>query len=110
MTPIYQTTTYVQQAPGEHKGFEYSRSQNPTREALQNNLAALENGKYGLCFASGLAATDAVLKTLNPGDEVLSTNDLYGGTYRIFTKVYEKYGLKFKFVKMTDASSLGNSI
>lgn len=110
MTPIYQTTTYVQQAPGEHKGFEYSRSQNPTREALQNNLAALENGKYGLCFASGLAATDAVLKTLNPGDEVLSTNDLYGGTYRIFTKLYEKYGLKFKFVKMTDASSLEQHI
>lgn len=110
MTPIYQTTTYVQQAPGEHKGFEYSRTQNPTREALQNNLAALENGKYGLCFASGLAATDAVLKTLNPGDEVLSTNDLYGGTYRIFTKLYAKYGLKFKFVKMTDASSLGQHI
>ena len=110
MTPIYQTTTYVQQAPGKHKGFEYSRSQNPTREVLQKNLAALENGKYGLCFASGLAATDAVLKTLNPGDEVLSTNDLYGGTYRIFTKLFAKYGLKFKFVKMTDASSLEQHI
>ncbi len=106
MTPIYQTTTYVQKAPGEHKGYEYSRSQNPTRDALQKNLAALENGKYGLCFASGLAATDAILKTLKPGDEVLSTNDLYGGTYRIFTKLFEQYGLKFKFVKMTDASSL----
>ena len=106
MTPIYQTTTYVQQAPGEHKGFEYSRSQNPTREALQDNLAALENGKHGLCFASGLAATDAVIKTLKPGDEVLSTNDLYGGTYRIFTKIFEQYGLKFKFVSMTDAASL----
>jgi cystathionine beta-lyase len=106
MTPIYQTTTYVQQAPGEHKGFEYSRSQNPTREALQDNLAALENGNHGLCFASGLAATDAVIKTLKPGDEVLSTNDLYGGTYRIFTKIFEQYGLKFKFVSMTDAASL----
>lgn len=106
MTPIYQTTTYVQQAPGEHKGYEYSRSQNPTRDALQKNIAALENGKYGLAFASGLAATDAILKTLKPGDEVLSTNDLYGGTYRIFTKLFEQYGLKFKFVKMTDAASL----
>jgi len=107
MTPIYQTTTYVQAAPGQHKGYEYSRSQNPTRDALQKNLAALENGKYGLCFASGLAATDAILKTLKPGDEVLSTNDLYGGTYRIFTKLFEKYGLTFRFVKMTDASTLG---
>ncbi|GJM27619.1 MAG: cystathionine beta-lyase [Cyclobacteriaceae bacterium] len=106
MTPIYQTTTYVQQAPGEHKGYEYSRSQNPTRDALQNNLAALENGKFGLAFASGLAATDAILKTLKPGDEVLSTNDLYGGTYRIFTKLFEQYGLKFKFVTMTDADTL----
>lgn len=110
MTPIYQTTTYVQKAPGDHKGYEYSRSQNPTRDALQKNLAALENGKYGLCFASGLAATDAILKTLKPGDEVLSTNDLYGGTYRIFTKIFEQYGLKFKFVKMTDASSLEQHI
>ncbi len=106
MTPIYQTTTYVQQAPGEHKGYEYSRSQNPTRDALQKNLAALENGKYGLCFASGLAATDAVLKTLSPGDEVLSTNDLYGGTYRIFTKIFMQYGLKFTFITMTDAGLL----
>lgn len=110
MTPIYQTTTYVQKAPGEHKGYEYSRTQNPTRAALQKNLAALENGKYGLCFASGLAATDAVIKTLNPGDEVLSTNDLYGGTYRIFTKIFKKYGLKFRFVTMTDASTLGKHI
>jgi len=110
MTPIYQTTTYVQKAPGEHKGYEYSRSQNPTRDALQKNLAALENGKYGLCFASGLAATDAVLKSLKPGDEVLSTNDLYGGTYRIFTKIFQQYGLKFSFVTMTDASSLEKHI
>lgn len=106
MTPIYQTTTYVQKAPGDHKGYEYSRTQNPTRAALQNNLAALENGNYGLCFASGLAATDAILKTLEPGDEVLSTNDLYGGTYRIFTKIFAKYALRFRFVTMTDASKL----
>ncbi len=110
MTPIYQTTTYVQQAPGEHKGYEYSRSQNPTRDALQKNLAALENGEYGLCFASGLAATDAILKSLKPGDEVLSTNDLYGGTYRIFTKIFKQYGLKFRFVTMTDASRLEEHI
>jgi cystathionine beta-lyase len=110
MTPIYQTTTYVQKAPGDHKGYEYSRTQNPTRHALQQNLAALENGNYGLCFASGLAATDAVLKTLKPGDEVLSTNDLYGGTYRIFTKVFAKYGLKFNFVPMTDASTVASNI
>jgi cystathionine beta-lyase len=110
MTPIYQTTTYVQKAPGDHKGYEYSRTQNPTRHALQQNLASLENGKYGLCFASGLAATDAVMKTLNPGDEVLSTNDLYGGTYRIFTKIFANYGLKFKFVPMTDAATLEQHI
>ena len=110
MTPIYQTTTYVQKAPGDHKGYEYSRTQNPTRTALQKNLKALENGKYGLCYASGLAATDAVMKTLNPGDEILSTNDLYGGTYRIFTKVFEKYGLKFKFVDMSDAERVGQHV
>jgi len=110
MTPIFQTTTYVQEAPGVHKGYEYSRTQNPTRTALQQNLASLENGKYGLCFASGLAATDAILKTLNPGDEVLSTNDLYGGTYRIFTKVFQKYGLKFNFVTMTDAARVAQYI
>ncbi|MDH3709415.1 MAG: cystathionine gamma-synthase [Cyclobacteriaceae bacterium] len=106
MTPIFQTSTYAQEKVGEHKGYEYSRTHNPTRTALQNNLAALENGKHGLCFASGLAATDAVIKTLDPGDEVLSTNDLYGGTYRIFTKVFQKYGLQFKFVGMSDAESL----
>lgn len=106
MTPIYQTSTYAQASPGDHKGYEYSRTHNPTRTALQDNLAALENGKHGICFASGLAATDAVIKTLNPGDEVVSTNDLYGGTYRIFTKIFQKYGLKFKFVGMTDAESI----
>lgn len=100
MTPIFQTSTYVQKSPGDHKGYEYSRTHNPTRTALQDNLAALENGKVGLCFASGLAAIDAIIKLLKPGDEVVSTNDLYGGTYRIFTKVFEKYGIKFHFVPM----------
>ncbi|MEQ8712183.1 MAG: cystathionine gamma-synthase [Cyclobacteriaceae bacterium] len=100
MTPIYQTSTYVQTRPGEHKGYEYARTQNPTRDALQKNLAALENGKHGLCYSSGLGATDAILKTLRPGDEVISTHDLYGGSYRIFTKIFEPYGIKFKFVDM----------
>lgn len=102
MTPIYQTSTYVQEIPGKHKGYEYSRTGNPTRKALEDNLAALENGKYGLCFGSGLGAIDAVIKLLEPGDEVVSTNDLYGGTYRIFTKIFEKYGIKFHFVGMGD--------
>ena len=106
MTPIYQTSTYVQQAPGVHKGYEYARTQNPTRTALQQALAAIEQGKHGLCFGSGLAATDAVLKLLNPGDEVIATNDLYGGTYRIFTKVFEKYGIRFHFTGMGDTSSI----
>jgi cystathionine beta-lyase len=110
MTPIFQTSTYVQKAPGDHKGYEYSRTQNPTRAALEKNLAALENGKYGMCFGSGLAAIDALLKTLNPGDEVVSTSDLYGGTYRLFTKVFEKFGLKFKFVDLQDAKSLENHL
>lgn len=106
MTPIYQTSTYVQEAPGVHKGYEYARTQNPTRTALQNALAAIEKGQFGLCFGSGLAATDAVMKLLNPGDEVISTNDLYGGTYRIFTKVFERYGLKFHFTGMSEVSSI----
>ncbi|WP_158858692.1 cystathionine gamma-synthase [Lunatibacter salilacus] len=106
MTPIFQTSTYVQKSPGNHQGYEYSRTHNPTRTALQQNLAALENGKYGLCFASGLAAIDAILKLLNPGDEVISTNDLYGGTYRLFTKVFEKYGIKFQFVSMANPDTL----
>ncbi|MEN7551057.1 cystathionine gamma-synthase [Rapidithrix thailandica] len=100
MTPIYQTSTYVQESPGKHKGYEYSRTLNPTRAALQESLAAIENGRFGLCFASGLAATDVVLKLLKSGDEVIASNDLYGGTYRIFTGVYEKYGIKFHFVPM----------
>ncbi|GCD79787.1 cystathionine gamma-synthase [Schleiferia thermophila] len=110
MTPIYQTSTYAQEAPGVHKGFEYSRTHNPTRKALENNLAALEGGKHGLVFASGLAAIDTLLKTLHPGDEVISTNDLYGGTYRLFVKVYEKLGLKFHFVPMQDLSSIEKKI
>ncbi|MEQ8324058.1 MAG: cystathionine gamma-synthase [Vicingaceae bacterium] len=110
MTPIFQTSTYVQAAPGDHKGYEYSRTGNPTRNALEKNLAALENGKFGLCFGSGLAAIDAVLKTLKPGDEVISTNDLYGGSYRLFTKIFEHFGLKFKFVDLTDLSNLSHSL
>ena len=110
MTPIFQTSTYVQEAPGKHKGFEYSRTGNPTRHALENNLAAIENGKYGLCFGSGLAAIDAVLKTLKPGDEVISTNDLYGGSYRLFTKVFENFGLRFKFVDLTDLANLKRAL
>ncbi|GBL34898.1 cystathionine beta-lyase [Filimonas sp.] len=110
MTPIYQTSTYVQESPGKHKGYEYARTQNPTRTVLQNALAAIEKGKHGLCFGSGLAATDAVMKLLSPGDEVISTNDLYGGTYRIFTKMYEPYGLKFHFTPMADASKIESLI
>jgi cystathionine beta-lyase len=106
MTPIYQTSTYVQTAPGDHKGYEYARTQNPTRTALQNALAAIENGKYGLCFSSGMAATDTVIKLLNPGDEVIAGNDMYGGTFRLFTKVFEKYGLKFSFIDLQDANAV----
>ncbi|MDC0230873.1 cystathionine gamma-synthase [Aureispira] len=106
MTPIYQTSTYAQESPGKHKGFEYSRTQNPTRQVLENNLAALENGKYGLCFGSGLAAINTLLQTLNPGDEVISTNDLYGGTYRLFTKVFERFGIKTHFIGMDDPMDL----
>jgi cystathionine beta-lyase len=106
MTPIYQTSTYVQAAPGNHKGYEYARTQNPTRDALQKNIAALENGKHGLCFSSGMGAADAVIKLLSPGDEVISTNDLYGGTYRIFTKVFAKYGIKFHFIPMQDVNHI----
>lgn len=106
MTPIYQTSTYVQDGVGNHKGYEYSRTQNPTRHALEKNLAALENGKYGACFGSGLAAIDCVIKMLNPGDEVISTNDLYGGSYRIFRTIFEKYGIKFHFVDMQSTSAV----
>jgi cystathionine beta-lyase len=110
MTPIYQTSTYVQDEIGVHKGFEYSRTGNPTRQALENNLAAIEGGKYGACFGSGLAAIDAIVKMLNPGDEVISTNDLYGGSYRIFTTIFEKYGIKFHFVNMLDIQNIEEKI
>lgn len=106
MTPIYQTSTYAQPSPGDHKGYEYSRTHNPTRTALQNALAALENGKHGLCFSSGMASIDAIVKLLQPGDEVVSTNDLYGGTYRLFTKIYEGFGVKFRFVDMSDPANV----
>ncbi|RYZ53260.1 MAG: cystathionine gamma-synthase [Sphingobacteriales bacterium] len=106
MTPIYQTSTYVQDAPGDHKGYEYARTQNPTRTVLQNALAAIENGKFGLSFGSGMAATDAVAKLLMPGDEVIVANDLYGGTFRIFTKVFANYGIKFHFVDMSQTESI----
>jgi cystathionine gamma-lyase len=106
MTPIYQTSTYVQAAPGNSKGYEYSRTHNPTRTALQDSLAAIENGKFGLCFGSGMAATDAVIKLLLPGDEVIVSNDLYGGTYRIMTKVFAAYGIKFHFISMHNAQDI----
>ncbi|HMN04665.1 MAG TPA: cystathionine gamma-synthase [Flavobacteriales bacterium] len=110
MTPIFQTSTYVQSAPGHHKGYEYSRTHNPTRTALQQALAALENGKHGLCFATGMASIDAVVKLLKPGDEVVSTNDLYGGTYRLFTKIFEPFGVKFTFVDMADPANVAAAI
>jgi cystathionine gamma-lyase len=110
MTPIFQTSTYVQDGPGNHKGYEYARTQNPTRHALEKNLAALENGKHAICFGSGLAATDSIMKTLAPGDEIISTNDLYGGTYRQFVRVYGKWGLLSKFVGMTDMAAFEAAI
>jgi cystathionine beta-lyase/cystathionine gamma-synthase len=106
MVPIYQTSTYVQAAPGQNKGYEYARSQNPTRKALEDALAIIENGKYALSFSSGVAATDAVIKLLHPGDEVIAGNDLYGGTYRLFTKVFAKFGIKFHFVDMQDMGNI----
>lgn len=110
MTPIFQTSTYVQEKPGVHKGYEYARTQNPTRDVLQNQLAALENGNHGICFASGLAATDAIIKLFKSGDELISCNDLYGGTYRIFNKVYGKFGIKSIFVDMFDIKNIENAI
>lgn len=110
MTPIYQTSTYVQASPGDHKGYEYARTQNPTRHTLEQNLAALENGTHARCFASGMAAVDAVIKLLKPGDEVISTNDLYGGSYRIFTKIFANYGIKFHFVPMNDLESVKEKV
>ncbi|MDB9836718.1 cystathionine gamma-synthase [Flavobacteriaceae bacterium] len=110
MPPIYQTTTYAQTTPGGHKGFEYSRTHNPTRQALEKALASIENGKHGLAFGSGLAAIDAVLKLLKPGDEVISTNDLYGGSYRLFTKIFEGFGIKFHFVEMDNVQAVEDTI
>jgi cystathionine beta-lyase len=106
MTPIYQTSTYVQESPSKHKGYAYARGANPTRNSLQKSIAALENGKFGICFSSGMGATDAVIKLLEPGDEVITSNDLYGGSYRMFRRVYEKFGIKFHFIDLTDASNI----
>lgn len=110
MTPIYQTSTYVQSAPGEHKGYEYSRTDNPTRTALQANIAALEGGAYGLAFASGLAATDTLLRLYGPGDHVIVGNDVYGGTYRLFEQVLRRYGLEFSYVDVTDPAAVASAI
>ncbi len=106
MTPIFQTSTYVQSAPGQHKGYEYARSQNPTRKALEEAYAILENANYGLAFSSGVAATDAVIKLMNPGDEVIAASDMYGGTYRLFTKIFEKFGIKFIYVDTTNIDNI----
>lgn len=110
MTPIFQTSTYVQDEPGVHKGYEYARTQNPTRSVLEKNLASLENAKFGRCFSSGMSATETVVKTLRPGDEVVSTGDLYGGTFRLFTKVFEEFGIKFTFVDMRELSNVSNAM
>jgi len=110
MTPIFQTSTYVQEAPGKHKGYEYARTQNPTRDVLQKNLAELEGMKHGLCFSTGMGAVDTCMKLLNPGDEVVATNDLYGGSYRIFTTVFKRMGIKFTFVDMSDLNSVESAI
>ncbi len=110
MTPIFQTSTYVQEAPGKNKGYEYARSQNPTRKALEDAFAIIENGKFGLAFSSGVAATDAVIKLLSPGDEVICANDMYGGTYRLFTKVFERFGIVFKYVDTTNVANIESAI
>ncbi len=110
MTPIFQTSTYVQSSPGQHKGYEYARSQNPTRAALETALAMIENGHYALAFSSGVAATDAVIKLLSPGDEVIAANDMYGGTYRLFTKVFEKFGITFTYVDTTNPENISKAL
>ncbi|MEM6814458.1 MAG: cystathionine gamma-synthase [Bacteroidota bacterium] len=110
MTPIFQTSTYVQDKPGVHKGYEYARTQNPTRDVLEKNLAALENARFGRCFASGMSATETVIKMLNPGDEVISSSDLYGGSYRLFTKVFQKYSIRFHFVDMRNTASVEQAV
>lgn len=110
MTPIFQTSTYVQEAPGKHKGYEYARTQNPTRQVLEKQMAAIENGRHGICFSSGMAAIDAVIRLLKPGDEVLATSDLYGGTYRLFTKVFAPYGIRFRFVNLQHLDGLEDTL
>lgn len=110
MTPIFQTSTFIQSAPGEHKGYDYSRAGNPTRTALETAYAQIENGRYGLAFSSGVAATDAVIKLLQPGDEVIAASDMYGGTYRLFSKIYEKFGIRFHYINMQDASSISRHV
>lgn len=110
MTPIYQTSTYVQESPGKHKGYEYSRTRNPTRDALQKSIAALENAKYGICFSSGLGAIDAIIKLFKSGDEIISTNDLYGGSYRLFEQVYARFGVKFHFTVMYNTENVAKLI
>ncbi len=110
MTPIYQTSTYVQEAPGVNKGYEYARSQNPTRKALEDAYAVIENANYALAFSSGVAATDAVIKLLSPGDEVICANDMYGGSYRLFTKVFEKFGIKFVYVDTTNTADIETAV
>ncbi|GAB1395704.1 hypothetical protein MASR1M65_04810 [Saprospiraceae bacterium] len=110
MTPIFQTSTYVQEEPGKHKGFEYARTQNPTRKVLETNLAALEGGADAVCFGSGLAAMDAILKLLSPGDEIIATNDLYGGSYRIIVRIYQKFGIKAHFINMEDTELVEKTI
>jgi cystathionine gamma-lyase/cystathionine beta-lyase len=110
MTPIFQTSTFVQESPGKHKGYAYARGKNPTRAALEKNIAALEDGKYALCFSSGMGSMDAVIKLLRPGDEVITGDDLYGGSYRMFTKIFEPMGIKFHFINMTDANNIGRYV
>ena len=110
MPPIYQTSTYSQKSPGEHSGYEYSRTQNPTRHALERSIASLENAKFGLAFSSGLSAIDAIMKLFSPGDEIISTNDLYGGSYRLFEKVFKKFGLKFVFTDLRNLNEIENLI
>ncbi len=110
MTPIYQTSTYVQDGPGNHKGFEYARTQNPTRQVLEENLASLENGYGGICFGSGMAAMDAVIKLLKSGDDVLATNDLYGGSYRLLVRIFKNFGVESRFIPMQDLDFVKSNI
>jgi cystathionine gamma-lyase len=110
MTPIYQTSTFAQEYPGKHKGYAYARGKNPTRNALEKSIAALEDAKFGLCFSSGMGAMDAVIKMLRPGDEVITGNDLYGGSYRMFSKVFANYNIKFHYIDLNDAENIKQHI